>query len=302
MTVRLEGGFIYDPVASTLTEVAAQSTGTITAPSSNPRIDRVVIDSSSGAVAVITGSEAASPTPPAITANKLPVAQVYLTPGMASEITNQIIYDERVGAIPASSAGGVELYTTPGTGIFTAKKTGAHLVTLAGGGGGGGGDDGAYGGGGGGGGGIEVRVLNLTKGTSYSYQVGQKGLGGADNNNGTNGTESYLKEGSTYLAQAGGGAGGIKGYGGNAAGGTITTVSEVLSRINGATGGIGYSGNDASYPGQGGSCLMAGGNIGTGGAKNNAGTGYGAGGGGSIGGAGSNAGKDGTPGFVRIVW
>ena len=100
MTLRLEAGTIFD--GATLTEVAAQSTSTIAAPSSDPRIDRVVIDKASGAVSVATGTEAASPSPPAIPAGKLPVAQVAFSVGQ-TEIVNSDIADERV---PAASGGG----------------------------------------------------------------------------------------------------------------------------------------------------------------------------------------------------
>jgi hypothetical protein len=92
MTVRLDEGFTFFSVV--LTEIAAQSTGTITAPTTNPRIDRIVIDESTGTVSVIAGTEAASPTPPAITAGKLPVAQVLLQT-TTTTITNVIITDER---------------------------------------------------------------------------------------------------------------------------------------------------------------------------------------------------------------
>ena len=101
MTVRLEAGAIFEGTA--LTEVAAQSTGAITAPSGDPRIDRVVIDSASGAVSVETGTEDPTPTPPAIPAGKLPVAQVALVVSQA-EIVNADITDERV--------------STPGAGGF----------------------------------------------------------------------------------------------------------------------------------------------------------------------------------------
>ena len=100
MTLRLEAGTIFD--GATLTEVAAQSTGAIAAPSSDPRIDRVVIDKASGAVSVATGAEAASPSPPAIPAGKLPIAQVAFSVGQ-TEIVNSDITDERV---PAASGGG----------------------------------------------------------------------------------------------------------------------------------------------------------------------------------------------------
>lgn len=102
MTVALAAGCILSGV--TLTEVAAQSTSTITAPSANPRIDRVVIDKSTGAMSVVAGSEGASPSAPDIPAGKLPVAKVLLTVGMTA-ITNADITDERVGG----SGGGVEL-------------------------------------------------------------------------------------------------------------------------------------------------------------------------------------------------
>ncbi len=93
MTIACDAGKIIKG-DGTLTEQAAQNTGTITAPVTNPRIDRVVIDASTGAVSVITGAEAASPTAPSITAGKLPVAQIALTTSTTA-ITNSIITDER---------------------------------------------------------------------------------------------------------------------------------------------------------------------------------------------------------------
>jgi len=92
MTVRVDGGAIFD--GATLTEVAAQSTPAIAAPTTNPRIDRVVIDRATGAVSVVAGTEAASPTPPAIPAGKAPVARVSLAVGQTA-ITNADITDER---------------------------------------------------------------------------------------------------------------------------------------------------------------------------------------------------------------
>lgn len=92
MTVRLEAGAIFD--GTTLTEVAAQNTGTITAPSANPRIDRVAIDRSTGVVSVVTGAENPSPTLPAITVGKAPVAQVALVVSQTS-IMDSDITDER---------------------------------------------------------------------------------------------------------------------------------------------------------------------------------------------------------------
>lgn len=93
MTVRLDAGAIFS--GATITEIAAQSTGTITAPVSNPRIDRVVCNLISGAVSVITGAENASPVAPAITAGNFPVAQILLGTS-TTLITNSLITDERI--------------------------------------------------------------------------------------------------------------------------------------------------------------------------------------------------------------
>lgn len=91
-TVRLEAGAIFD--GATLTEVAAQSTAFIGAPTTDPRIDRVVIDRATGAVSVVTGTEAPSPVAPAITAGDVPVCQVALVVSQ-TEIVNADITDER---------------------------------------------------------------------------------------------------------------------------------------------------------------------------------------------------------------
>lgn len=92
MTVALDAGHLFN--GSALTEVAAQSTGTITPPVSNPRIDRVVLDRTSGTVSVVTGTEAASPAPPAIPAGTAPVAQVLLQTTSTS-ISDFMLTDER---------------------------------------------------------------------------------------------------------------------------------------------------------------------------------------------------------------
>lgn len=107
MTVRLEAGDLWDGPGNAPDVIAAQSTGTITAPSTNPRIDRVVIDTS-GVVSVITGSEAASPTAPAVTSGKIPICQVALATSTTS-ITNSLITDERPSFLgdPASATAGI---------------------------------------------------------------------------------------------------------------------------------------------------------------------------------------------------
>jgi len=94
LTVHLDAGAIWDAETLTLTEVAAQNSGAITAPTTNPRIDRAVIGLVTGTLSIITGAEAPSPVPPAITADKLPVAQIALVVSQTS-IVNADITDER---------------------------------------------------------------------------------------------------------------------------------------------------------------------------------------------------------------
>lgn len=92
MTVVVEAGKVW---AGTLIERAQQFTATIAAPTTNPRIDRVVIDALTGDVGVVAGSEAASPIAPAIPVGKLPIARINLSVGM-TQITNALITDERL--------------------------------------------------------------------------------------------------------------------------------------------------------------------------------------------------------------
>lgn len=113
MTVRVLAGALF--VNGALTEVAAQNTGTITAPVTNPRIDRVVIDAATGAVSVVTGAENASPVAPAIPSGKLPVARVALATS-TTQITASLLIDERapsgIGSASETLAGVVELATS----------------------------------------------------------------------------------------------------------------------------------------------------------------------------------------------
>lgn len=117
MTVVVDAGSIFD--GSVLTEVAQQTTTTITAPVTNPRRDIVYVDQITGAVGVATGTPAGSPVDPAIPANKLPVARITLFVGM-TEITNVDLTDIRtpsaVGAVPKSGgsmSGALNLAKSP---------------------------------------------------------------------------------------------------------------------------------------------------------------------------------------------
>jgi hypothetical protein len=94
MTISLDAGCIL--LGTTLTEVTAQTSGTITAPASGHfRIDRAVIDAVAGTLSIITGTPTTgTPSAPAITAGNLPVAQISLS-SATTTITNSIITDER---------------------------------------------------------------------------------------------------------------------------------------------------------------------------------------------------------------
>ena len=136
--------------------VAAQSTGVIAAPVTNPRIDRVVIDAGNGVIATVTGTESTTPTAPAIPSGFLPIAQVLLAPGTTA-ITNAMIVDERISgnlqpagsvrvlaqsAVPrsfvavaatftaatvANNAGNVQLASTGAHGLTTTPAVGANV-------------------------------------------------------------------------------------------------------------------------------------------------------------------------------
>ena len=74
--------------------VIGQIATTETAPVSNSRIDRIVVNSSTGVASVITGTPGSSPAVPSLTAGVIPVAQVLLT-STSTVITNSMITDER---------------------------------------------------------------------------------------------------------------------------------------------------------------------------------------------------------------
>lgn len=92
MTVVIDAGRIQSD--TTITSVSQQTTSTITAPVTNPRIDRIVIDKSDGSVSIIPGTENVSPVAPELTVGKIAVAQVLLATSTTA-ITNSLITDER---------------------------------------------------------------------------------------------------------------------------------------------------------------------------------------------------------------
>lgn len=95
MTVVIDAGFLQLRNDAP-TEVAQQTTAAFTAPTTNPRIDRIVTDVLGNDVnlIILQGVEAASPVPPTLTSFQIPICQVALAVSQTS-ITNQNITDER---------------------------------------------------------------------------------------------------------------------------------------------------------------------------------------------------------------
>jgi len=119
MNVTLDSGHFATPSGG-LTEVAAQTTGMIAAPATHPRIDRIVIDNSSGAVAVVGGVESASPAPPAIPAGKSPIAQALLQT-TSTAIVGTMLTDERaLGALGLASGAFTAVGTAAAQNVGTA--------------------------------------------------------------------------------------------------------------------------------------------------------------------------------------
>lgn len=95
MTVQIDAGYVLTALG--VTELATQTSSTITAPTTNPRIDRVVIDRLSGTISIVTGVEAVTPVAPDIPSGKAPCCQVLLDDSpVTTSITASLIIDERV--------------------------------------------------------------------------------------------------------------------------------------------------------------------------------------------------------------
>ena len=92
MTFKVSAGILQYDI--TLINKAEQAMSALTAPITDPRIDRVVIDELTGTSSVIAGAEAVSPVPPALTAGKIAIAKILLTVSM-TEITDSDISNER---------------------------------------------------------------------------------------------------------------------------------------------------------------------------------------------------------------
>ena len=310
MTVAIDAGSLLS--ANTVVEVAAQTTATIVAPTTNPRIDRIVIDRLTGAVSTVTGTEATTPVAPALPAGKLPVASVRLNPGVTA-ITNAMVTDERVAIVSAAGPGsliGVQRFTTSGTYTPT-PGTSSVIVEVQGGGGSGGGSaapaasEAAAAGGGGAGAFARSRFTSGFAGVAVTIGSGAAPTAAGANVGNVGSASSFGS-----LVSAPGGTGGPAGFAVTPPSATFrsgssaaSTGSNLLNR-SGMTGEFGIVlRSNIAVGGSGGPSALSAGPVGS--ANFSGGTpinNYGAGGGGgsSYGGFPAQAGGGGGPGVVFV--
>ena len=99
-----------------------QQTIAFTAPTTNPRISRLVIDMLTGVASAVHGAEAVSPTAPAIPAGSFPCAQVALSVGQ-TQITNANITDERTAFANYDARYDARYASLSGDNVFTGTNT-----------------------------------------------------------------------------------------------------------------------------------------------------------------------------------
>lgn len=311
MSIVLEPGHIR--VGASLIEIGKQLVTGIVAPVTNARIDRVVLNNTTGVASVVKGTESASPTVPALTVGQIPVAQILLVPGQ-SKITNDAITDERDlnGSTLAQGALlNVQRFSANGTYTPTPGTTSVIVEALGGGAGGGGAA--ATGAGqmsvGGGGGAGAYACGRFTSGFSgVAVTVGAAIPVGAAGSPGANGNTTSFGN----LVVAPGGFGGNAGeavnvptitFGGNA------SLVPTGDNIAGGPGQGGFTGiavsTTSAAGGRGGATLYAAGSSGS--ANGNSGSGSATWPGGAGGGGGSNlpnmparSGGPGEPGLVIV--
>jgi len=111
MTIYVPAVVAY--INGSLVSFAGGNSGSMSAPSANPRIDRVYL-TSEAALAITTGSEAGSPTAPDLVANTVPICLIYRRVGATSikdadDSTNSYIYRDDRPLFQGVLGGGVPL-------------------------------------------------------------------------------------------------------------------------------------------------------------------------------------------------
>lgn len=111
MTIVVEPGRLSLPTTGGLIFTTGQQTSsTISPPTTNPRIDLAVIDSTSGILSIIEGTEDADPIIPDFALNQLPICKIALSVGQSS-ITNADITDQRLHVLSPRGRGAL-VYNT----------------------------------------------------------------------------------------------------------------------------------------------------------------------------------------------
>lgn len=104
MTVVAEAGILM--IDGQPTVKIAQTSATITAPVTDPRIDRIVLSTLDATISIIAGTEAASPVAPDLLEDQLSLAQILLQTSTTA-IDNSMITTERgLMSVPPVAAGG----------------------------------------------------------------------------------------------------------------------------------------------------------------------------------------------------
>jgi hypothetical protein len=289
MTVVLDAGHLM--VGTTLIEVPSQTSATISPPVANPRIDRIVVNKLTGVIAVITGVEAATPTPPPLAAGDVPIARVLLQT-TSTAITNAMITDERdFTNLGQASSGGllnVQTFTISGTYTPTPGTT-TIIVEVQGGGGSAGGTAatsssvGAASSSGSAGSYAKALILTGFADTAVSVGLGGAAPAPGDNNGSSGGTSSF---GTVVIAPGGNGGNGSPAFSPpaivGAAGITAAPTGGNIISGRGAQGNHGFILSAfVVVGGTGGSSYFGGGGNGGGGAPGGSAGTPGAGGGGS---------------------
>lgn len=103
---------------------------TVTAADANPRIDLIRADNT-GTKGITTGTAAANPKAPALPANNVLLAMVYV-PGSATEITSDLITDKRVISVRHGTSGTISKWSGATGLVDSVISESGTLVTLTG--------------------------------------------------------------------------------------------------------------------------------------------------------------------------
>lgn len=314
LAIAIDAGHVM--VGTMLIENDEQLVSGFSAPTSNTRIDRVVLNPQTGVASRIAGTESATPVPPAIPAGFLPLAQVKLRPSQV-KILNEDITDERdFTARGASGASGglINVQYFSASGVYTPTPgTTSVIVEAVGGGGSGGGcaatgsNQSSAGGGGAAGSYGRARITSGFAGVTVTV-----GLGASATSPGAAGADGQASSfGNLLIAPGGwGGTAGVATSSPAATWGTNGGLSPTGANLGGGGGGAGGIGlalsPSSSVGGRGGDSVVAGASAGSinGGAGGGNPSSNAAGGGGGASNIANMAARAGGPanGGVVVVW